>query len=116
MDMISLTDRSRIHVNKGTNLRLGWTKYSDWYETIYPGLDLIYLCLLTGADCGEGVLATYFVIRLPPWKPSHQSLLGPCKDDGCSVRKVFLKMMPSCLQPGSVEDAHGFSHDMPLAK
>ena len=32
------------------------------------------------------------------------------------MRKVYLKMMPSYLQPGSVEDAQGFSQDMPLAK
>ena len=101
MAMISFTDRFRIHVNRGTNLKLGWTKYNDWYETIYPSLDLISLCLLTGAECGKGVLANDFVSRrLPPWKPSHQSLLGPCKNDGCSVRKVFLKIMPSYLQPG----------------
>ena len=61
MAMISFTDRSCIHVNKGTNLRLGWTKYSDWYETIYPSLDLISLCLLTGAECEKAVLATDFV-------------------------------------------------------
>ena len=66
MAMISFTDRSRIHVNKGTNLRLGWTKYSDWYKTIYPSLDLISLCLLTGAECGKGAWATYVVSRLPP--------------------------------------------------
>ena len=101
MAMISFTDRFRIYVNKGINSSLGWTKYSDLYEIVHPSLDLISLCLLTGAECGKGVLATDFVSRrLPPWKPSHQSLLGPCKDDGCSVRKVFLKMMPSYLQPG----------------
>jgi len=42
-------DLSRIPVNKGTNSRLGWTKYSDLYEIVYPSLVLISLCLLTGA-------------------------------------------------------------------
>ena len=65
--MISFTDRFRIHVNKGIKSRLGWTKYSDLYEIVHPSLDLISLCLLTGAECGKGVLATDFVSRrLPP--------------------------------------------------
>ena len=42
-------DLSRIPVNKGTNSRLGWTKYSDLYETVHPSLVLISLCLFTGA-------------------------------------------------------------------
>ena len=29
-------DFSRISENKGTNLRLGWTKYSDLYEIVHP--------------------------------------------------------------------------------
>ena len=45
---------SRIPVNKGIKSRLGWTNYSDLYETIYPSLDLISLCLLTGAECAKG--------------------------------------------------------------
>ena len=44
-----LNDLSRIPVNKGTNSRVGWTKYSDLYETVHPSLVLISLCLLTGA-------------------------------------------------------------------
>ena len=44
-----LIDLSRIPVIKGTNSRLGWTKYSDLYEIVHPSLDLISLCLLTGA-------------------------------------------------------------------
>ena len=43
-------------MNKGTNSRLGWTKYSDLYETVHPSLDLISLCLFTGAKCGKGLL------------------------------------------------------------
>ena len=42
-------DLSRIPVNKGTNSRLGWTKYSDLYEIVHPSLVFISLCLLTGA-------------------------------------------------------------------
>ena len=48
MAMISFTDRFRIHVNKGTNSRHWWTKYSKLYEIVHPSLDLISLCLLTG--------------------------------------------------------------------
>ena len=39
----------RIPVNKGTNSRLRWTKYSDLYEIVQPSLVLISLCLLIGA-------------------------------------------------------------------
>ena len=42
-------DLSRIPVNKGTNSRLGWTKYSDLYEIVHPSLVFISLCLLTEA-------------------------------------------------------------------
>ena len=42
-----LNDLSRIPVNKGTNSRLGRTKYSDLYEIVHPSLVLICLCLLT---------------------------------------------------------------------
>ena len=42
-------DLSRIPVNKRTNARLRWTKYSDLYEIVHPSLVLISLCLLTGA-------------------------------------------------------------------
>ena len=41
-------DPSDIPVNKGTNSRLGWTKYSDLYEIVHLSLDLISLSLLTG--------------------------------------------------------------------
>ena len=44
-----LIDLSRIPVNKVTNSRLGWTKYSGLYEIFHPSLALISLCLLTGA-------------------------------------------------------------------
>ena len=42
-------DLSRIPVNKGINSRLGWTKYSDFYEIVHPSLVLIsfYPPLLT---------------------------------------------------------------------
>ena len=39
----------RIPVNKGTNSKLEWTKYSDLYEIVHPSLVLVSLCLLTGA-------------------------------------------------------------------
>ena len=42
-------DLSRIPVNKGTNSRFRWTKYSDLYEIVHLSLVLISLCLLTGA-------------------------------------------------------------------
>ena len=46
--IMSVIDLSRIPVNKGTNSRLEWTKYSDLYEIVHPSLVLISLCLLTG--------------------------------------------------------------------
>ena len=55
-DEYRLNDLSRIPVNKGTNSRVGWTKYSDLYETVHPSFDLISLCLLTGVECGKGLL------------------------------------------------------------
>ena len=46
-----------IPVNKGIKSRLRWTKYSDLYEIVQLSLDLIFLCLLTEAECGKGLLA-----------------------------------------------------------
>ena len=41
--------------NKGTNSRLGSTKYRDLYETVQPSLDIMSLSLLTGPEiCGKG--------------------------------------------------------------
>ena len=48
-------DLSRIPVNKGIKSRLGWTKHSDLYEILNLSLDLIFLCFLTGAECGKGL-------------------------------------------------------------
>ena len=45
----------RIPVNKGTNPRLGWTKYSYLYEIVHPSIILISLCFLIGAECGKGL-------------------------------------------------------------
>ena len=42
-----ITDLSRIPVHKGTNPRLGWTKYSDLCEIVHPSLVLISLRALT---------------------------------------------------------------------
>ena len=41
---------------KGTDSMLRWAKYSDLYEVVHPSLVLISLCLLTGAECGKGLL------------------------------------------------------------
>ena len=43
---IGRIDLSRIPVNKGTNSRLGLTKYSDLDEIVLPSLILISFCLL----------------------------------------------------------------------
>ena len=43
---IGRIDLSRIPVNKGTNSRLGLTKYSDLDEIVLPSLILIAFCLL----------------------------------------------------------------------
>ena len=40
-----LTDLSRIPVNKGTNSRVGWTTYSDLYETVHLSLETAHLHL-----------------------------------------------------------------------
>ena len=48
-------DLSRIPVNKGIKSRLRWTKHSDLYEILHLSLDLNFLCLLTGAECGKGL-------------------------------------------------------------
>ena len=47
--ILGVNSLSRIPVNKGTNSRLGWTKYSDLYEIFHPSPVLISLCLLTPA-------------------------------------------------------------------
>ena len=57
-------DLTRIPVTKGTNSRLGWTKYSDLYELGHPSLVLISLCLLTGAYCGKGLLVLLMAIAI----------------------------------------------------
>ena len=56
-------DLSRIPVKKGIKSRVGWTKHSDLYEIVHPNLVLIFLCLLTGAECGKGLL---HAISKPP--------------------------------------------------
>ena len=40
-----LTDLSRIPVNKGTNSRVGWTAYSDLYETVHLSLETAHIPL-----------------------------------------------------------------------
>ena len=40
-----LTDLSRIPVNKGINSRVGWTTYSDLYETVHLNLETAHLPL-----------------------------------------------------------------------
>ena len=40
-----LTDLSRFPVNKGTNSRVGRTKYSDLYETVHLSLETAHLPL-----------------------------------------------------------------------
>ena len=62
-----IIDLSRIPVNNGIKSRLGWTKYSDLYEIVHPSLDLISLCLLTGAECWKGLLKTRKAQKR--WKP-----------------------------------------------
>ena len=54
-------DLSCFPVNKGTNSRLGWAKYSDLCEIIHPSLYLIFLCLLTGAKCEKGLFHKEFI-------------------------------------------------------
>ena len=57
-------DLSHIPVNKCTNSRLEWTKYSDLFEIVHPSLVLIFLCLLTGAECGKvGVVIPFFILQ-----------------------------------------------------
>ena len=41
--MARFIDLSRIPVNKGTNSRLGWTRYSDFYEIVHPSLVLFFV-------------------------------------------------------------------------
>ena len=43
-DVFYTVDLFRIPINKGTNSRLGWTKYSDLYEIVHPSLILISSC------------------------------------------------------------------------
>ena len=52
---IIIINLSLILVNKGTKSKLGWTKYSDFYGTVHPNLEVISLCLLNGAECGKGL-------------------------------------------------------------
>ena len=41
--MARFIDLSLIPVNKGTNSRLGWTRYSDFYEIVHPSLVLFFM-------------------------------------------------------------------------
>ena len=56
-------DLSRIPVNKGTNSRLRWTKYSDLYEIVHPSLVLISLCFLTEAVMREALVPTFDIVK-----------------------------------------------------
>ena len=56
-------DLPRVPVNKGTNPRLGWTKYSDLYEIVHPKLFLIYFCLLTWEEYGKGLLELIYGVK-----------------------------------------------------
>ena len=63
-------DLSHIPVNKGTNSRLGWTKYSDFHEIVHPSLVLISLCFLTERNAGKvyrSVPKRFFGIREFPY-------------------------------------------------
>ena len=46
-------DLSHVPVNKGTNSRLGWTKYSHLYGIVHLGLDCISLFFRNGAEWGQ---------------------------------------------------------------
>ena len=56
-------DLPRIPVNKDTNPRLGWTKYSDLYEIVHPSLVLIYFCLLTWEEHRKGLLELIYGVK-----------------------------------------------------
>ena len=58
--MFVVIDLSRIPVNKGTNSRLRWTKYSDLYEIIHPSLDLVSLCRSLERNAGKVYKASRF--------------------------------------------------------
>ena len=55
-------DLSCIPVNKGTNSRLGLTKYSNLYETVPPSLVLVSLCVLSGVECWKGLLRSLLLL------------------------------------------------------
>ena len=57
-----LRDLSRIPVNKGIESRLGSTKYSDLYEIVNLSVNLIFLCLLTGAECKKALVFNSILI------------------------------------------------------
>ena len=56
----TLATQANIPVNKRTNSRLWWTKYSDLYEIVHLSLVLISLCLFTGAVMRERSIAAIF--------------------------------------------------------
>ena len=42
---------------------MAWVdKYSDLYEIVPPSLNLIFLCLVTGVECGKGLLGKKVMI------------------------------------------------------
>ena len=75
-------DLSRIPVNKGIKSRHGWTKYNDLYEIVHPSLNLIFLCLITGVDCGKGLLGKKVMIFVF----FHLCLLSPISRQNSSAR------------------------------
>ena len=62
-----LIDLFCIPVNKAINSRFVLTKYSDLYKIVQPSLDLISLCLLTGAKCGKDLYGLHGLLRSLPW-------------------------------------------------
>ena len=75
-------DLSRISVNRGIKSRHGWTKHSDLYEIVHPSLNLIFLCLLTGVECGKGLLGKKVMIFVF----LHLCFLSPISRQNSSAR------------------------------
>ena len=62
-------DLPRVPVNKGSNLRLGWTTYSDLYEIVHPSLVLISFCLLTWEEYRKGLLELIHSVKTTTTPP-----------------------------------------------
>ena len=79
----TVMSRSFPHSCKQRHQVMAWVdKYSDLYEIVPPSLNLIFLCLVTGVECGKGLLGKKVMIFVF----LHLCFLSPISRQNSSAR------------------------------